>query len=103
MTHYLAELFVPRAHRDVAVNAAARAYAAATQLASEGTPVRYLRSIFMPEDETCFLLFEASTLDAVRAASDRAALECLRIVEAIPRDGITVRSPQEEPDDPAHS
>jgi hypothetical protein len=102
MNHYLAELYLPRAGRDAFANAADRACAAAAQLAREGTPVRYVRSIFVPEDETCFLLFEAGSLDAVHAASDHAALECLRIVEAIQG---TRRRPitRGETDDPSQS
>jgi hypothetical protein len=42
---------------------------------------RYLRSIFRPEDEWCFLFFEASSAAAVGAVADRAGL-CARVVEA---------------------
>jgi hypothetical protein len=44
--------------------------------------VRYVRAIFVPEDETCFHLFEAASPDAVYAASERAGLSAQRIVEA---------------------
>jgi hypothetical protein len=49
--------------------------------ATERTTVRYLRSIFMPEDETCFLFFEAASAAAVGEVADRAGLDA-RIVEA---------------------
>jgi hypothetical protein len=39
---------------------AARARTAAEQVNSADTPVRFLRSIFVPEDETCFQLFEGT-------------------------------------------
>jgi len=40
----------------------------------EGIPVRFVRSVFVPEDETCFYLYEAASVDAVREAARRAAL-----------------------------
>jgi hypothetical protein len=49
----------------------------------EGQRVRYLRSIFVPEDEICFLLFEAASPELVGKASRRAELAYERIVEAI--------------------
>ena len=49
----------------------------------EGTSIRYLRSLFVPEDETCFHTFSADSLDVVRAAAERAELRYIRIVEAV--------------------
>jgi Nickel responsive protein SCO4226-like len=48
-----------------------------------GTAVRYLRSILVPEDETCFLLFEAASVDDVREAARIAGLPIERISEAV--------------------
>lgn len=42
---------------------------------------RYLRSTYVPEDELCFHLFEAESVDAVREASLRVSLAFDRIVE----------------------
>jgi hypothetical protein len=36
--------------------------------------VRFLRSIFVPENDTCFLLYEAPTAKTVREAAGRAGL-----------------------------
>jgi hypothetical protein len=52
-------------------------------LCLEGTPVRYLRSIFVPEDEICFLLYEAGSADAVREAALRARLPVERVAAVI--------------------
>ena len=41
--------------------------------------MHYLRSIFVPEDETCFLLYQAESIDAVRLAAGRAGLRNARI------------------------
>lgn len=57
--------------------------AAAEELTSEGTHVRLVRSILVPEDETCFYLFQAQTGDAVRQVATRAGLRFERVVEAV--------------------
>lgn len=44
--------------------------------------VRFVRSIFVPEDETCFYLFEAPSVEAVREAAHRAGLQVERVSEA---------------------
>ena len=54
----------------------------AEQITREGRPVRLLRSIAVPEEETCFYLFQAQTADVVREAATRAGLRFERIVEA---------------------
>jgi hypothetical protein len=39
-------------------------------------------AIFVPEDETCFFLYEAASADAVREVVHRAALSFERVSEA---------------------
>ena len=58
-----------------------RARTAAEQLAREGTAVRWVRAVYAPEYETCLLVFEAGTPDAVDRAGRRAGLTYDRIVE----------------------
>jgi hypothetical protein len=79
---YLVEFYVAAGAGGL-VDAAERARAGAEAVAGEGVQVRCLRSIFVPEDETCFLLFEGSSGDAVRMATDRAGIRITRIVEAL--------------------
>lgn len=76
MTEYLVELY--RSQTEVAAAAAdgERARVAAEVLTADGLPVRLVRSFFVPEDETCFLLYEAGSADAVRAAVQLAGLPC---------------------------
>lgn len=83
MAEFLVELYVSRTEPLAAEQGAARARLVAEQLTREGTPVRYVRSIFVPEDETCFHLYEAASADAVRAAAERAALPFERVAEAV--------------------
>lgn len=47
-----------------------------------GTPVRYLRSLFTPDDGRCWCLFEAIDASAVQKVNDAAKLPYSRIVEA---------------------
>ena len=81
MAEYLVELYFPRTEILAAGRSAARTRLAAEQLTREGTPVRYLRSIFLPDDETCFFLCEAASIEAVRETARRAALSFERIAE----------------------
>ncbi len=48
--------------------------AAAGELVREGTPVRYVRMTFLPDDETCFHIFEAASEEAVGEACRRAGI-----------------------------
>jgi hypothetical protein len=83
MAEYLVELYVSRGDRVAVDGCAVRCRAAAEALTHEGSPARYVRSIFVPEDETCFFLLEADSADAVREVMRRAGLESGRIAEAV--------------------
>jgi Protein of unknown function (DUF4242) len=83
MTEYLLELYVAKADALAVERGAMRVRRAAEEHTREGTPVRYLRSIFVPDDETCFLIFEAASADAVRAVAQRAALSFEHVAAAI--------------------
>ena len=83
MAEYLVELYVASSDRAGAERRGDRARLAAEQLAHEGVPVRYVRSIFVPEDETCFYLYEASSPDVVREAARRAGFTSERVTEAV--------------------
>ena len=80
---YLIEEYVPRAQVDEARAAADRIRKAAAALSRDGTPARHVRTTVVPDDETCFHVVEASSLQAVEEVSRRAALGHARIVPAI--------------------
>ena len=46
--------------------------------------IRYVRAIYVPEDETCFYVFDASSADLVAQVSGLAGLPDGRIVETLP-------------------
>jgi hypothetical protein len=64
VAEFLVELYVPRVDGG--------------RVPRAGTALRCVRTIFVPEDETCFLLLEAASVDDVRAEFPSA-----RISEAI--------------------
>jgi hypothetical protein len=65
--------------------------AAAQQLAiktssaytAQGTPMRYIRSTFTPEDGRCMCLFEANSAENVRRLNEEAKIPFTRVVEAL--------------------
>ena len=73
------ELYVSRDDACAIERDAERVRLAAEEQTRRGIPVRFLRTIFVPDDETCFLLFEASSAEAVRDAADLAALPYERV------------------------
>ena len=46
-----------------------------------GEPIEHVRSFLVAEDETCFHLFEATSIDALRAAMVAVDIHANRIVE----------------------
>ena len=82
MAEYLVELYVSREDSAAVESGAERARAAADEVTEEGA-VRYVRAIFVPEDETCFFLYEAASAEAVHDAARRAGLSSGRIIEAL--------------------
>jgi hypothetical protein len=86
MPSFLLELYLPRSRGVVEVAALAEcAAAAATQ---GGSPVRYVRSMHLAEDETCFLVFEAPSREVLLDAAHLAGLTEARVVEAVEAESI---------------
>jgi hypothetical protein len=81
MAQFLGELYLSRGNAAAVARNAEQARLAAQALTREGVPVRYLRSIFVPEDETCFVLIEARSVDAAVRAARRAGLSFERVAE----------------------
>lgn len=83
MAKYLVERHLPGIKPDQLAAAAARAKATTSEMAAEGTPVRYLRSTFVPGEEKCYCLFDGDSEEAVREANRRAEIPFERITEAM--------------------
>ena len=78
---YLAELYLPRGASVAEVARRARAGAEAT--AGAGAPVSFLRAVFLPADESCFVLFRAGSAAAVVAAGTNAGFAFDRVAAAV--------------------
>jgi hypothetical protein len=84
MPEFLAETYAPRGDGGIpAPSAADIALAAAHASGPQGT-VRFLGAIAVPEEETCFWLYQAPSAAAVRAAMTAAGLRPERITPAAP-------------------
>lgn len=59
------------------------AIAQGRQMTAGGTPIRYIRSTFAPDDGRCFCLFEATSAEDVRVLNDDAKIPYFKIVEAL--------------------
>jgi Nickel responsive protein SCO4226-like len=84
MPEFLLELYVARSDADGVERAVADASLAAEALTREGTPVRCLSSIFVPEDETCFHVLDGPSSEAVAETAKRAGISTPRITETVP-------------------
>lgn len=65
--------------------AASVAHVARTCAGRDGgsTAVRYLQSIYLPAEDTCFCVFQAPSSDAVRAVNEIGRFPIDRITEAV--------------------
>ena len=82
MARYMVERHLPGFTQEQLPGAAGAAKSATAQMTDEGTPIRYLRSTFVPAEEKCFCLFEGPSEEAIKQANERAGLPYERIVEA---------------------
>ncbi len=83
MPKYMVERHLPGITADQSSAAAARAKTTTAQMSEDGTPIRYLRSTFVPGEEKCYCLFEGPSADAVEQANQRAEIPYDRVVEAM--------------------
>ena len=83
MPSHLVEVFVPRSRLQDARAAGQRARVIAVRLSLEGVPIRYVRTTFVPDDETCFHFFDAASEEAVGEVCRRAGIGSARIVAAL--------------------
>jgi len=86
LARYTVELRLPATGWAELQSATARARQATDEMRREGARVRFLRSVFVPEDDACFFLYEGSSAQSVRAAVVRAKLGVLRVDAALQLD-----------------
>jgi hypothetical protein len=97
MAEFLVELYVPSSQLHGVQRLMEAASMAAADVSREGEAIRLVRSIVMPEDETCFLLYEAPSIESVRAAAGRAGLDAVRITETLTLTESGTNQPRRTP------
>ena len=91
MPNYLVESYAANS------NGAVRdAHERARRAQDLGEGVRYLRTTFLPGDETVLHLFEAPSVEALAEAGQRADLRFERIVEAVESSASSAPDEREE-------
>jgi hypothetical protein len=91
---FVAERYTSRAQtQDRHAHDSQRAHTASQNLAARGIVVRYLGSILVPDDETCFTFLEAHSVDQVRQLADQASITYQRILPAQRLDTCEPRPP----------
>ena len=83
MREFIGEQYISGSDTAAVRHGAAAAREAAEQLSREGATVQFVRSLFVPDDETCLYIYHADSIDTVRVAVERAALRLEHIAEAI--------------------
>jgi hypothetical protein len=85
MPEFLAETYIPRGApgTSAAAPSAGDLARAVEQTSRPGAPVRFLGAVAIPEEETCFWLYQAACAGAVRAAMTAAGLRPERVTPAV--------------------
>lgn len=78
---YLAECYLPVGSTLASV--ASRARAGAKQATGPGADIVFVEAILLPEDESCFLLYQAHRTADVTAAGSAAGLDFDRVTDAL--------------------
>ena len=60
-----------------------RAISTGEEMTKAGTPVRYIRSTFVPDSGSCMCLFEAADAEQVKQLNQRASIPFDRVVAAL--------------------
>jgi hypothetical protein len=81
VVQFLVEMYVPPLDGRARSQMIGAARAAAAAVTRHGVAVRHVRAIYVPEDETCFHVFEAPSADVVERVVAAAGLACTRISE----------------------
>ena len=83
MPSYLVETYLARGHAGERAARERRACSAADELTQGTTRICFERSIYVPEDEICFFVFDAPSGRTAAFAAARAELDPIRVVEAV--------------------
>jgi uncharacterized protein DUF4242 len=82
MPVYMADRNLPGITMEQLAAAQKAAIQTGKAMTSEGKPVRYIRSTFVPAESRCMCLFEAPNRENVQELNEKANIPFTRIVEA---------------------
>lgn len=83
MAVYMVERDLPGITPEQLAKAQRAATAAGERFTAEGKEVRYIRSVFVPDESRCLCLFEAPNRQFVKEVNEAAGIPFTRIVEAL--------------------
>jgi Protein of unknown function (DUF4242) len=83
LNSYLVERYLPGISEAELRVALARLEEACSELSAKGNPVRYLGSMFLPEEETCFCRLDGDSPGAAAEANEIAQLPFARITAGL--------------------
>jgi hypothetical protein len=83
MQVYMVERSLKGIAMDDLAAAQQRAIETSKQTSQAGTPVRYIRSTFAPDDGRCMCLFAAESADDVKRVNEKAQIPFDRVVPAL--------------------
>jgi hypothetical protein len=83
MPTYLVDRDLPGITRDQLAAAHRVATETARQFTAAGRPVRYLRSLFLPQEARCLCLLEAADAECVRSLNHAARIPFTSVTEAL--------------------
>ena len=83
MAVYMVERDLPGITMEQLAAAQQSAIRTGEEMSGAGTPVRYIRTTFVPGENRCMCLFEADSPEPVRQLNDRAGIPYTRVVEAL--------------------
>ena len=83
MTVFMVDRDLPGITMEQLAAAQKAAIETSEEFTQEGTPVRYIRSMFVPEESHCMCLFEASDPEVVKQVNETANIPFTTIVEAL--------------------
>ncbi len=83
MNAYLVERYLPGLSQSAVRTGLQRAQAACAELSAAGTEIRYLGSIVLPREESCFCRFDSERRETVAEANERARFPFARITAGL--------------------
>ena len=82
MPTFMVDRSLPGITKEQLAQAQKTAIEMSEQFSAHGKPVRYIRSMFLPEEARCMCMFEAQSPEHVKLLNQTANLPFTRIVQA---------------------